>query len=102
VGGNARRRAVATAANGARRAVRRRVWPRHLAPPSGRERHAQEHAGAAQRQLDILSPRRVRPTRVRRVWWCSDVAARDVAGRARSSVPRQNQFAEQVFKCDFL
>jgi hypothetical protein len=32
VGGNARRRAVAPAAIGARRAVRRRVWPRHLAP----------------------------------------------------------------------
>jgi hypothetical protein len=34
VGGNARRRAVAPAANGARQAVRRRVWPRHLAPPA--------------------------------------------------------------------
>jgi hypothetical protein len=30
------------------------------------------------------------------------VAARGVAGKARSGVPRQIQFAEQVFKRDFL
>jgi hypothetical protein len=73
-----------------------------LGTPSGRERHAQEHASTAQRLLDIPAPRCARPTRVRRVRRRSDVAARDVAGGARSDVPRQNQFAEEVFKHDFL
>jgi hypothetical protein len=50
----------------------------------------------------LPAPRRACPTRVRCVRRCSDVAARDVAGRARSGVPRQIQFAEQVFKRDFL
>jgi hypothetical protein len=70
--------------------------------PSGRGRHAQEHTGAAQGQLDIPAPRRVRPTRVQRIRRRSDVAAHDVAIGTRSGVPDPKQFAESIFKFDFL
>jgi hypothetical protein len=67
--------------------------------PSGRGRHAQEHTGAVQGPLDIPTPRRARPTRVRRR---SDVAAHDVALGTRSGVREPNQFAESIFIFDFL
>jgi hypothetical protein len=70
--------------------------------PSGRGRHAQEHTDAAQGPLDIPAPRRARPTRVRRVRRRSDVAAHDVALGTRSGVREPNQFAESIFKFDFL
>jgi hypothetical protein len=65
VGGNARRRAVAPAANG--------VWRRCICEcglatwhhPSGHGRHAHEPAGAAHGPLDTPAPQRARPTRVR-------------------------------------
>jgi hypothetical protein len=47
-------------------------------------------------------PRRAHPTRVRRIRRCSDVAAHDVAPRARSGVREQKQFDESIFKFDFL
>jgi hypothetical protein len=70
--------------------------------PSGHGRHAQEPAGAVHGPLDIPTPRRERPTWVRHVRRCSDVAAHDVALGVRSGVREQKQFAESVFKIDFL
>jgi hypothetical protein len=70
--------------------------------PNGRGCHAQEHTGAAQGLLDIPAPRCARPTRVRRVRWRSDVAVHDAALGTRSGVREPNQFAESIFKFDFL
>jgi hypothetical protein len=70
--------------------------------PSGRGCHAQEHTSAAQGPLDIPAPRRAHPTRVRHVQRRSDVVAHDVALGTRSGVREPNQFAESIFKFDFL
>jgi hypothetical protein len=46
--------------------------------------------------------RHARPTRVRRVRRHSDVAVHDVTPGALSGIRKQNQFAELIFKFDFL
>jgi hypothetical protein len=66
VGGNAQWRAVAPAANGARRSAHRRVWPRHLALPkwpwtsrTGARRHSAVtagHSGPSACVPDVSSP----------------------------------------------
>jgi hypothetical protein len=57
-----------------------------LGTPSGRGRHAQEHAGAAQRLAGTAVPRRARPLRVRCVQrWPTWTRARRL-GRARPAL----------------
>jgi hypothetical protein len=75
---------------------------RHLARSTCHERHGGVHADAAQQPLVTPAPRRARPTWVRHIRRRSDMAAHDVALGVRSGVHEKKQFAESVFKIDFL
>jgi hypothetical protein len=75
---------------------------RHLARSTCHERHGGVHADATQRPVVTPAPRRACPTRVRHVRRRFDVAAHDIALGVCSSVREQKQFAESVFKIDFL
>jgi hypothetical protein len=75
---------------------------RHLARSTCHEHHGGVHADIAQQPVVTPAPRHACLTRVRHVRQRSDVVAHDVALGVRSSVREQKQFAESVFKIDFL